>query len=106
MNTSMNMTFGLALFVLVLGVGIYALRKLQARNLFGHRPAQMRIVETLALSPRTKLAVLSIGNREVLIGVSATGVSKISEWDAVPKRDATPDGSPSSRSPQSTTESA
>lgn len=73
-------------FVLVIALLLallWSLKKLQANALFKGRPeARVRIVETLSLGPRQKIALLRLNDSEVLIGITAQQMTALGQWPA------------------------
>jgi flagellar protein FliO/FliZ len=64
---------------LLLGL-LYLLRNLQGGSLLKSRPRRLELAETLIISPKNRLILVRIGNRELLIGATPTQVSRLSEW--------------------------
>jgi len=68
--------------LLIVGVGVVA-RRWQTRggNILGR---QLKVVETVRLSPKQALHVVHVGERRLLIGATDQGISILSELEALP----------------------
>jgi flagellar biosynthetic protein FliO len=64
---------------LLLGL-LYLLKKLQTGSLLKSRPRRLELAETLILSSKTRLILVRIGARELLLGTTPTHISRLSEW--------------------------
>ena len=45
---------------------------------------RIKVLETLAVGPRQKIVLLRLGQREVLVGVTAQQMNALSEWPVDP----------------------
>lgn len=64
----------LVVILLIGGLALVAKRWLPQLQAAGRLPTRrLKLVETMALDPRNRLAVVSIDGRELLIGVGANG---------------------------------
>ena len=80
------MSFGLSFAFVLLTIG--ALYFLFHRFVLGTMPRRaeprIKVLETLAVGPRQKIVLLRLGQREVLVGVTAQQMSALSEWPVDP----------------------
>ena len=80
------MSFGLSFLVVLLAIG--AVYFLFHRFVLGTMPRRveprMKIVESLAVGPRQKVVLLRLGQREVLIGVTAQQMNALGNWTLAP----------------------
>ncbi|MEK0417542.1 MAG: hypothetical protein RI949_1548 [Pseudomonadota bacterium] len=89
--TTGNATFDwlqyLLSFALVIGLMLallWGLKKLQVGNGLGRRhQGRLQVLESVAIGPRQKIALVRVDNREVLIGVTPQQVSGIDSFPAV-----------------------
>ena len=74
--------------LLIVGIGIVA-RRWQTRsgNIPGH---QLKVVESVRLSPKQVLHVVTVGERRLLIGATDQAISVLSELEAIPLAAAQP----------------
>jgi flagellar protein FliO/FliZ len=75
---SMSLTLGV--IVLLLWVGIWAMRRMRPGIGIGNA-RDCLILRSLALGPRERLLVVQIGPRQLVIGVGSASVSLICELD-------------------------
>jgi flagellar protein FliO/FliZ len=80
---------GLASFTLAAGVvvallwaALWALRRLRP-NGAAARHADCRVIRSLALGPREKLLVVSVGTKQLVLGVGASPISLLCELDEI-----------------------
>ena len=80
------MSFGLSFAFVLLTIG--ALYFLFHRFVLGTMPRRaeprIKVLETLAVGPRQKIVLLRLGQREVLVGVTAQQMNALSEWPVDP----------------------
>ena len=80
----------LALMLPLLGLLIWGslllTKRLQARMQTGDRAKAARLVETTMLSPGVRLAVIEFHGREILVGSTRHGLTRLAEAEA-PLRD-------------------
>jgi flagellar protein FliO/FliZ len=73
---SLLLVFGL------LGGLLWGLKRMQS----GIRPIgaerQMQVIEAVSVGPRQKIALVRVGGREVLVGVSPTQLTALGSWPA------------------------
>ena len=72
-----RMLGSLALVIALLVALLWALRKLQGK-MNGHNTGRrLQIIESLSVGPRQKVALIRVGEREVLVGISPTQINGI-----------------------------
>jgi len=70
-------------FVVLLLVGLlWALKRLQGSKAFARRHQRLRVVESLSLGPRHKVALVRCDGHELLVGISASQVTQLGAWRA------------------------
>lgn len=75
-----RMLGSLALVIALLVLLLWALRKLQGKMNGQNAGRRMQIVESLSVGPRQKVALIRVGEREVLIGISPNQINGIASW--------------------------
>ena len=72
----------MVLVLCLLGGLLWALKRMQT----GIRPAggvrQLQVIEAVSVGPRQKIALVRVGSREVLVGVSPTQLTALGSWPA------------------------
>ena len=76
----MLLSFGLVVVLLL--VLLYFLKKMQQGQGFGRSARRMQVVETLGLGARQKVVITRVDDREFLLGITATDISVLGQWDA------------------------
>lgn len=72
---------GSTAMVLLLLVGmLWLLRRLQAAQRTQGGPSQLKLLETISLGPRQKIALLRIGSHQVLVGITASQFTALGAW--------------------------
>ena len=77
-------------FALLLTVGLvvllgYGAKLLQRRNTVHGQ--HLKILETLHLSQKEKLALVQLGTRQLLIGITASQITKLTEIESAEQQD-------------------
>jgi flagellar protein FliO/FliZ len=76
----MLLSFGLVVVLLL--VLLHFLKKMQQGQGFGRSERRMQVVETLGLGARQKVIITRVDDREFLLGVTATDIAVLGQWDA------------------------
>jgi flagellar protein FliO/FliZ len=76
----MLLSFGLVVVLLL--VLLHFLKKMQQGQGFGRSERRMQVVETLGLGARQKVIITRVDDREFLLGVTATDITVLGQWDA------------------------
>ena len=76
----MLLSFGLVVALLL--VLLHFLRKVQQGTGFGRSARRMQTVETLGLGARQKVVITRVDDREFLLGVTATKITVLGQWEA------------------------
>ena len=75
-----RMLGSLALVIVLLVALLWALRKLQVKMNSQNAGRRLQIIERLSVGTRQKVALIRVGEREVLIGISPTQINGIASW--------------------------
>ena len=75
-----RMLGSLALVIALLVLLLWALRKLQGKMNSQNAGRRLQIVESLSVGTRQKIALIRVGEREVLVGISPTQINGIASW--------------------------
>ncbi len=78
----------LVLVFCLLGGLLWALKRMQSGVRAGGGTRQLHVVEAVSVGPRQKIALVRIGAREVLVGISPTQLTALGSWPASSKDDA------------------
>lgn len=71
------------LVLALLGGMLWGLKRLQSGALRpGGAARQLQVVEAVSVGPRQKIALVRVGNREVLVGVSPGQITALGHWPA------------------------
>lgn len=86
-------TAGSLLLVLaLLGGMLWLLKRLKALQEKNSGPRQLELMETLSVGVRQKIALVRVGTRQVLVGMTPGQFTALAHWDA-PAPAHAPDGS-------------
>ena len=75
-----RMLGSLALVIALLVALLWALRKLQGKMNSQNAGRRLQVIESLNVGTRQKVALIRVGKREVLIGISPTQINGIASW--------------------------
>jgi flagellar protein FliO/FliZ len=75
-----RMLGSLGLVIVLLVALLWALRKLQGKMNDQNAGRRLQVIESLSVGPRQKVALVRVGEREVLIGISPTQINGIASW--------------------------
>jgi len=79
-----RMLGSLALVIALLVLLLWSLRKLQGKMNSHNAGRRLQIIESISVGTRQKVALIRVGEREVLIGISPTQINGISSWPDAP----------------------
>jgi flagellar protein FliO/FliZ len=82
-----------ALVLALMAALMWALRRLQSRMLTKNSGRRLQITESVSIGPRQKIALVRVGNHEVMVGITASQITALAQW---PDRASQPTASPSS----------
>ena len=85
MSTSLGIAQYIGSFALVVAllVGLlWALKRLQGSQAFARREQRLRVVESLSLGTRMKIALVRCDGREMLVGVTPAQITPLGTWRA------------------------
>lgn len=85
MNGWMGVVQYLASFALVVAllVGLlWSLKRLQGSPAFTRRDQRLRVVETLSVGARMKIALVRCDGREMLVGITPAQITPLGTWRA------------------------
>ncbi len=72
----------LLLVLVLLGGLLWALKRLQSGVRQGGGVRQMQVIEAVSVGPRQKIALVRVGSREILVGVSPNQLTALGSWHA------------------------
>jgi flagellar protein FliO/FliZ len=78
----LRMGGSLLLVLALLGGMLWMLKRLKAMQEKHHGPRQMELMETLTVGVRQKIALVRIGTRQVLVGMTPGQFTALGSWDA------------------------
>ena len=69
------------LVLLLLGGMLWMLRRMKHIQTTQGGVRKLEVLETISVGPRQKIALLRVGNHQVLVGMSATQFTALGQWD-------------------------
>jgi flagellar protein FliO/FliZ len=79
---ALQMLLSFGFVVVLLLVLLHFLKKMQQGQGFGRSQRRMQVVETMGLGARQKVIITRVDDREFLLGVTATEIAVLGQWDA------------------------
>jgi flagellar biosynthetic protein FliO len=70
----------MALVLALMGALLWALRRLQGRMNSQNPGRRLQLIEALSVVTRQNIALVRVGEREVLIGISAAQMCALASW--------------------------
>jgi len=68
-----------ALVLVLMAALLWALRRLQSRMNSQNSGRRLQIIETVSVGPRQKIALIRVGNHEVLVGITPTQMTSLGQ---------------------------
>lgn len=90
-------------FALVVGLMLgllWALKRLQLSPTFSRRDQRLRVVESLSLGARSKIALVRCDGREVLVGITPAQITPLGSWRATDTAPPAPPQGPATFPPE------
>lgn len=81
-----------ALVVALLVGLLWALKRLQGAQAFARREQRLRVVESMAMGARLKIALVRCDGHELLVGITPTQITQLGTWRAVDSASLPADG--------------
>jgi flagellar protein FliO/FliZ len=72
----------LVLVLGLLGGLLWALKRMQTGVRPGGTLRQLQVIEAVSVGPRQKVALVRVGTREVLVGISPAQITALGSWPA------------------------
>ena len=72
----------LILVLCLLGGLLWALKRMQTGVRPGGGLKQLQVIEAVSVGPRQKVALVRVGKREVLVGISPAQITALGNWPA------------------------
>ena len=72
----------LILVLCLLGGLLWALKRMQTGVRPGGGLKQLQVIEAVSVGPRQKVALVRVGSREVLVGISPAQITALGNWPA------------------------
>ena len=72
----------MVLVLSLLGGLLWALKRMQTGVRTGGSLKQLQVIEAVSVGPRQKIALVRVGNRDVLVGISPAQITALGNWPA------------------------
>ena len=69
-----------AVVLVLLGVVLVGLKKMQSGNLLGMSQRKIRILDTVSIGPRQKIVLLRVKDQDVLVGVTVQQINTLASY--------------------------
>ncbi len=74
-SASMLLVLGL------LGALLWTLKRMKSLQVSHKGPPMLEVLETISVGPRQKMALVRVGARQVLVGMTASQFTALGQWD-------------------------
>lgn len=75
-----RMIGSMALVLIVMAALLWTLKRMQAKMVSQGGTRRLQVLETMSLNTRHKLALVRVGEHEVLVGVSPAQMTALAQW--------------------------
>ena len=72
-----------ALVVALLVGLLWSLKRLQGAHAFARREQRLRVVESMAMGARLKIALVRCDGHELLVGITPSQITQLGSWRAI-----------------------
>ena len=76
----MRMVGSMAIVIALLLAVLWGLKRIQNQMLTASSMGRLKVLETLSVGPRQKMALVRVGDHEVLIGITHTQINALGQW--------------------------
>jgi flagellar protein FliO/FliZ len=80
----LRISASIVLVFVLLGAMLWMLRRMKHIQTSQGGVRKLEVLETISVGPRQKIALLRVGSRQVLVGMSATQFTALGQWDDSP----------------------
>jgi flagellar protein FliO/FliZ len=90
MNAGLNamdvlrMVGSMAVVIALLLAVLWGLKRIQNQMLTAKHTGRMQVLESQSMGTRQKIALVRIGEHEVLLGITPTQINALGQWPAAP----------------------
>ena len=79
---ALRMLGSMAVVIVLLLAVLWGLKRVQNKMLTATHSGRMQVLETQSIGPRQKIALVRIGDHEVLLGITPTQINALGSWQA------------------------
>ena len=76
------MVGSMAVVIVLLLAVLWGLKRVQNKMLTATHSGRMQVIETQSIGPRQKIALVRVGENEVLLGITPTQINALGSWQA------------------------
>lgn len=90
MNAGLNamdvlrMVGSMVVVIALLLAVLWGLKRIQNQMITAQHHGRMQVLESQSIGTRQKIALVRIGEHEVLLGITPTHINALGQWPAVP----------------------
>jgi flagellar protein FliO/FliZ len=90
MNAGLNamdvlrMVGSMAVVIALLLAVLWGLKRIQNQMLTAHHSGRMQVLESQNIGTRQKIALVRVGEHEVLLGITPTHINALGHWPSAP----------------------
>jgi flagellar protein FliO/FliZ len=79
---ALRMVGSMALVIALLLAVLWGLKRIQNKMLIASHSGRIQVLETQGIGTRQRIALVRIGNHEVLLGITPTQINALGHWPA------------------------
>lgn len=76
----LRMVGSMAIVIALLLAVLWGLKRIQNQMLTASSTGRLKVLETLSVGTRQKMALVRVGDHEVLIGITPTQINALGQW--------------------------
>jgi flagellar protein FliO/FliZ len=78
----LRMLGSMALVIALLLAVLWGLKRIQNKMLTANHSGRLQVIETQSIGTRQRIALVRVGDNEVLIGITPTQINALGNWKA------------------------
>jgi len=76
----LSFAFSFGVVLALLGILLYALKRMQSGNLLGMGQRRIRVMDSMSLAPRQKIVLVRVRDQDILLGITAQQINTLASF--------------------------